>query len=72
MAKYPGVIAQWKHEIIDRTNRWTWRMPPLDQVEPARMTLLTRIGMIVLRGYLMVAAGLILVRIIHLAVAAPA
>jgi hypothetical protein len=44
-----------------------WRMPPLDQLPPARLSRLSRIWMIVLRGYLAVAAGLVLFRIFQLA-----
>jgi hypothetical protein len=49
-------------------DRLTWRMPPLDELPPARLTVLDRTWLIVLRGYLAVAAGLVLVRIILLAV----
>ena len=42
-------------------------MPPLDQLAPARLTLASRVWMIVLRGYLVVAGGLVLVRIVELA-----
>jgi Mn2+/Fe2+ NRAMP family transporter len=52
---------------IDRAGRATWRMPPLGQLAPAHMTPLTRIWMIVLRGYLLIAGGLVLVRIVQLA-----
>jgi Mn2+/Fe2+ NRAMP family transporter len=48
----------------DSVGRMLWRMPPL------RMTLLTRIWMIVLRGYLVAAGGLVLVRIVALATGA--
>jgi hypothetical protein len=44
-----------------------WRMPPLDQLPPARLSLASRIWMIVLRGYLIVAGGLVLFRIFQLA-----
>jgi Mn2+/Fe2+ NRAMP family transporter len=44
-----------------------WRMPPLDRLPPARLSRLSRIWMIVLRGYLAVAAGLVLFRIFQLA-----
>jgi Mn2+/Fe2+ NRAMP family transporter len=47
--------------------RHAWRMPPLDDLPPARLTLLNRIWLIVLRAYLVVAAGLVLVRIVLLA-----
>ena len=49
-------------------DRKTWRMPPLDQLPPARLTVLDRTWLVVLRGYLIVAAGLVLVRIILLIV----
>jgi hypothetical protein len=42
-------------------------MPPLGELAPARLTTLNRIWLIVLRGYLIVAAGLVLVRIVQLA-----
>jgi NRAMP (natural resistance-associated macrophage protein)-like metal ion transporter len=45
----------------------TWRMPPLHTLEPARMTVSTKLWMVVLRGYLLVAGGLVLVRIVQLA-----
>ncbi|MGH8327352.1 MAG: divalent metal cation transporter, partial [Steroidobacteraceae bacterium] len=43
-----------------------WRMPPLGALEPPRVTPLTRVWMMVLRGYLIVAAGLVLWRIVRL------
>jgi NRAMP (natural resistance-associated macrophage protein)-like metal ion transporter len=49
--------------------REKWRMPPLDQLPPARLSLASRIWMIVLRGYLIVAGGLVLFRIFQLATA---
>jgi Mn2+/Fe2+ NRAMP family transporter len=47
-------------------DRESWRMPPLQTLPPARLTLLSRTWLIVLRGYLIVAAGLVLVRIAEL------
>jgi len=44
-----------------------WRMPPLDQLQPARLSLASRIWMIVLRAYLIAAGGLVLLRIFQLA-----
>ncbi len=52
----------------DGFGRMIWRMPPLDQLPPARMTALTRIWLSVLRGYLVLAGGLVLWRIAQLAV----
>jgi hypothetical protein len=43
----------------------TWRMPPLSELPPARLTALNRVWLIVLRGYLIVAAGLVLMRIVQ-------
>jgi Mn2+/Fe2+ NRAMP family transporter len=44
-------------------DRATWRMPPVSELAPAQLTLLNRIWLIVLRAYLLIAAGLVLVRI---------
>jgi Mn2+/Fe2+ NRAMP family transporter len=46
--------------------RNVWRMPPLAELPPIRLTAPSRIWLVVLRGYLIVAAGLVLVRIIQL------
>jgi hypothetical protein len=48
---------------------WKWRMAPLHKRPPARLTPLNRITMIVLRAHLVVAAGLVLLRIVRLATA---
>jgi Mn2+/Fe2+ NRAMP family transporter len=48
-----------------------WRMPPLDSLAPAHLTLLNRVWMIVLRGYLAVAAGLLIVKLVQLAFVSP-
>ena len=47
----------------------TWRMPPLDELPPATLSMASRIWMGVLRGYLLLAGGLILMRIVMLALA---
>jgi hypothetical protein len=54
----------------DKFGRMVWRMPPLDQLPPARLTPLTRLWLIVLRFYLGFAAGMVFVRIVELAVSA--
>ena len=63
------LLHQDERESADDLRRANWRMPPLRELSPMRMTPLTRIWMVVLRGYLVVAAGLVLVRIIELATA---
>jgi Mn2+/Fe2+ NRAMP family transporter len=54
----------------DAFGRMVWRMPPLDRLPPAQLTPLTRIWLGVLRGYLVLAAGLVLWRIVELALPA--
>jgi Mn2+/Fe2+ NRAMP family transporter len=58
-----GVVVA---EVVDASQRATWRMPPLDQLTPARLSPSRRLWMAVLRGYLLIAAGLVLVRIAQL------
>lgn len=51
---------------IDRGQRATWRMPPLDTLEPQNMTVATRVWMAVLRGYLVIAVGLVIVKVVQM------
>lgn len=44
-----------------------WRMPPLSQLKPLQLTPMIRIGLGVLRGYLALAAGLLLFKLLQLA-----
>jgi hypothetical protein len=48
-------------------SRATWRMPPLDQLPSAKLSLAAKTWMGVLRLYLVVAGGLVLFRIVMLA-----
>ncbi len=52
---------------IDRALRPVWRMRPLTRLLPARPTGAKRLWMIVLRLYLLVAVGLVVVRVVQLA-----
>jgi Mn2+/Fe2+ NRAMP family transporter len=52
---------------IDARLRDSWRMPALSGLGAARMTPLTRFSMIALRGYLVIAGGLVILRIVELA-----
>jgi NRAMP (natural resistance-associated macrophage protein)-like metal ion transporter len=54
--------------IADSGMRANWRMPPLDKLAPAKLTLMSRVWMGVLRTYLVIAAGLLLFKLAHLAV----
>ncbi|MBY4869925.1 divalent metal cation transporter [Burkholderia sp. Bp9017] len=51
---------------VDRALRDTWRMPPLGTLEPQKMTLSTRVWMTVLRGYLVIAVGLVIVKVVQM------
>jgi hypothetical protein len=48
-------------------SREHWKMPPLDQLPPGRLSLSSRVWMTVLRSYLVVAGGLFFFKLIHLA-----
>jgi hypothetical protein len=54
-------------EPVDPSLRDTWRMPSLAELPPRPLTMLNKIWLLVLRVYLVVAAGLVLVRILTLA-----
>ncbi|MDI7046636.1 manganese transporter, partial [Escherichia coli] len=47
--------------------RDTWRMPPLDELPPPNLTLSKRVWMSVLRGYLLLAVGLVVVKVVQMA-----
>ena len=51
-----------------RISRVAWRMPPLDQLPPAKLSLAAKTWMGVLRLYLVVAGGLVLFRVVMLAI----
>ncbi|KAF3996342.1 NRAMP family divalent metal transporter [Glaciimonas immobilis] len=53
---------------ISKTLRDTWRMPPISELPPAKISLLNRLWMIVLRGYLVVAAGMLIFKMVQLAI----
>jgi hypothetical protein len=48
--------------------RTTWRMPPLSELPAPRLTLGTRLWMGVLRGYLVVAVGLVAYKVVQVAI----
>jgi Mn2+/Fe2+ NRAMP family transporter len=52
---------------IDRTGRSSWRMPPLAELPAPSLSVSERVWLALLRGYLVLAAGLVLVRIVRLA-----
>ena len=54
-------------ETLDRSNRGTWRMPPLTLLEAPKLSTGSRIGLTVLRTYLLIAMILVIVRVVQLA-----
>lgn len=62
-------IVSVKTRELSETERDNWRMPPLTTLAPARLSLSSRMWMLVLRGYLVLAAGLLIVKLVLLAVA---
>jgi NRAMP (natural resistance-associated macrophage protein)-like metal ion transporter len=46
--------------------RGTWRMPPLEELPPPNLTLTKRVWMGVLRGYLLVAVALVIVKVVQM------
>ncbi len=52
---------------IRAIDRQSWHMPPLGQLPPLRLSVAVKIWMLALRAYLVLAAGLILFRIVTLA-----
>ena len=65
-----AVVKRWRGmpaaEAIDRSHQSTWRMPPLDQLPAGGLTPIKRVWMGVLRAYLLIAGGLVLVKIAQL------
>jgi Mn2+/Fe2+ NRAMP family transporter len=53
-------------DVIARADRSTWRMPPLALLEPVSWSPGTRLGMLALRGYLVLGAILLVVKAIQL------
>jgi len=53
---------------VNRTHKESWLMPPLHRLAPARLTPLAKGWMGILRLYLVVAGGMVLFRIVELAV----
>jgi NRAMP (natural resistance-associated macrophage protein)-like metal ion transporter len=54
---------------VNRLQRASWRMPPLALLERPSLSPARRIGIAVLRAYLLIAAALVVVRVVQLAMA---
>jgi Mn2+/Fe2+ NRAMP family transporter len=61
----PPVLEQLS-DALARADRESWRMPPLELLEPVTWSVGTRVGMLALRGYLVIGAILLVVKAIQL------
>ena len=64
---HTGSIVEAGIQPPARSLRNTWRMLPLTELPPRQLTTLNRVWLLVLRAYLIVAGGLVLLRIFTLA-----
>ena len=56
------------HEVaVDLSSRASWRMPPLALLQAPKLSASSRIGLTVLRTYLLIAMVLVIVRVVQLA-----
>jgi len=63
-ATSPAVTAG--AQVQNRQLRDTWRMPPLNELPAPQLTLSKRIWMAVLRGYLIIAVCLVIVKVVQM------
>ena len=68
--RWHGIAATETTRVVQQGPRESWRMPPLASLAPVRLSLLNRTWMLVLRGYLLIAAGLLLTKLVQLALSA--
>ena len=61
------LVPEQLSRALGRADRDTWRMPPLALLEPVKWSAGTRVGMLALRGYLVMGAILLAVKAIQLA-----
>jgi NRAMP (natural resistance-associated macrophage protein)-like metal ion transporter len=62
-----GAATAPAQERVDPELRAQWRMPPLNELPPARLTLMNRVWMGVLRAYLLIAGNLLLLKLVRMA-----
>jgi hypothetical protein len=55
--------------VVLQAERLTWRMPALSELPRPRWSPGRRLGLLALRGYLVVAVGLVVVKIVELSLA---
>ncbi|REE24195.1 NRAMP (natural resistance-associated macrophage protein)-like metal ion transporter [Paraburkholderia sp. BL27I4N3] len=65
--KSGSAVAQESEFVWSKETRAAWRMPPLDELPAPQLTLSKRVWMGVLRGYLIVAVALVIVKVVQMA-----
>jgi hypothetical protein len=65
MPPMPPMLEQLSQALV-RVDRDSWRMPPLALLEPVQWSAGTRVGMLALRGYLVIGAIMLLIKAIQL------
>ena len=66
LRREPDGAAEGAVHAHSKQARGTWRMPPLDELPPPNLTLTKRVWMGVLRGYLLVAVALVIVKVVQM------
>jgi len=54
-------------QALTQADRDTWRMPPLSELTPPVWSAARKVGMLTLRGYLLIAAAMMVVKVVELA-----
>lgn len=52
--------------VLSKEARDAWRMPPLEELSAPQLTMSKRVWMGVLRGYLIVAVALVIVKVVQM------
>jgi NRAMP (natural resistance-associated macrophage protein)-like metal ion transporter len=68
LSKNGGIESSTEEAAAETMSRDTWRMPPLAQLAPAKLSLAAKTWMGALRLYLVVAVALVLFRVVMLAI----
>lgn len=58
------------HEVVSKTVMNNWRMPPLSQLPKPIWSKMQKAGMLTLRGYLLIAVIMLIVKVVQLAIGA--
>ncbi|WP_287876859.1 Nramp family divalent metal transporter [Aquitalea sp.] len=59
-----GGHAHHKAHKLDRKQRYEWRMPALEQLPPLQLSQRNKLWMAVMRGYLLIAMGMVIYKVI--------